>query len=330
MVGACQTGGSSAVEPPPPPPPARSVCDPSGTACFSKAEERSEADPAGAAEALRLCLGCPDTPPAAYRLLATLHQDRSKNDEARQILLLGTRRFPSNGELLVALGRLSIGMGRTSEGISWLGQAHRLRPSDEDLADEYKNALARHGTPEDRLEAELSPLLLEATGRYELDDAKGAVDVLQQALKKSKGAPRLRALVHHRLGIVYLAAGQHGPAKEHLEAGLRDEKAPTALRAELLVSYAEVLLSVGKLAEAENAASNAIEIEPSNPLAHANLAIARAMLGDRTGAIEALEDAFEAGLARRLTLDDFMAIGPIKTLEELPEFQAMVKRVYPR
>ena len=334
-VVACKSAGPpSPSEPPPPPPPnveaSDSICAPTGTACFSRAEQRSDADPAGAEQALRLCLTCIDAPPASYQLLATLLGDRGAKDEARQTLQLGVRRFPTSVLLLRALGRLSLAMGRHHEGISALGSAHRLRPNDEDIASEYREALRAHGTQEDRLEAELQPLLLEATGRFEIDDTSGAIGVLEAALSKSAAVPRLRALVHHRIAIVHLGTGELAKAKKHLEAAMTTEKEHSELRADLLVTYAEVLLSEGKLDDAEKAAGEAIEIEPRNPLALANLAIARSLAGNAEGAMTAFEQAFESGLARRLTLSDFLAIGrPIEALKGHPKFPAMVKRAYP-
>ncbi len=277
-----------------------------------------------------MCLTCVDAPPASYQLLATLLGDRGAQEEARETLQLGTKRFPSSVLLQQSLGRLSLAMGRHREGISALAEAHRLRPNDEDIEAEYELALAAHGTKEDRIEAELQPLLLEATGRYEIDDSAGAIEVLQTALAKTASVPRLRALVHHRLAMVHLGAGHLAQAKKHLEAAMRAEKDHTDLRAEVLVSYAEVLLSEGKLGDAEKAANEAIDIAPKNPLAYANLAIARSLAGNRDGAISAFEKAFDSGLARRLTLHDFMAIGkPIDALKAHPGFAEMVKRAYP-
>lgn len=332
FVVACKSGGAPppSSKPPPSSAVADSTCDPTGGACFSRAEARSDSDPAGAEEELRRCLTCIDAPPASYQLLATLLDDRGKRDEARQTLQLGVRRFPSNVLLHRALGRMSLAMGRHREGISALGQAHRLRPNDEEIGREYQDALAAHGTKEDRLEAELQPLLLEAIGRYEIDDAEGALGVLEAALAKSKSVPRLRALVHHRMAIVHLGSGRLADAKKHLEEAMSAEKNGTELRADVLVSYAEVLLSEGKLPEAEEAANEAIAIEPKNPLAHANLAIARSLAGNADGAVSAFESAFESGLARRLTFSDFIAIGrPIELLEDQPAFRAVVKRAYP-
>jgi tetratricopeptide (TPR) repeat protein len=325
---ACKSGGTPDPvdhRPPPPPPPPLS-----GPECFAHAETLSDSDAAAAERDLRRCLTCIDAPPATYQLLSTLLSDRGAKEEARQTLQLGVRRFPANVLLRSSLGRVSLAMGRHREGIAALGEAHRLRPNDEDLEREYQEALRAHGTAEDRLEAELQPLLLEATGRYEIDDAKGAIEVLELALKKANGVPRLTALVHHRMAIAFLGSSKLAEAKRHLEAAMKDEKNNSELRADVLVSYAEVLLSEGKLAEAETAASEAIGIEPKNPLAYANLAIARSLAGNGDGAIDAFEHAFDSGLARRLTLKDFLAIGPpIEAIKNHPGFGAMVKRAYP-
>ena len=255
---------------------------------------------------------------------------RERSGEARRTLQSGIGRFPSNVDLLRALARVSIQVGRHRDGLRALARAHRLRPSDPELSREYQAVLARHGNSQERLEAELQPLLLEATGRYELDDADGALEVLKIALEKSRGIPGLSAMVHHRLATVQLGAGRLQEARGHLETALSKETGPTALRAEVLVSYAEVLLSQGHWAKAEKTAEQAVAIEPQNPLAFANLAIARSLGGKKTDAIRAFEKAFESGLARRLTLRDFLAIGPpVAGLEDHPDFEPMIRRAYP-
>jgi hypothetical protein len=66
-------------------------------------------------------------------------------------------------------------------------------------------------------------------------------------------------------------------------------------------------------------------------LAHANLGVALAASGDKDRAMTALKKACDLGLARRLTLQEFRAIGaPIDALKGRPDFDAMVKSAWPR
>jgi tetratricopeptide (TPR) repeat protein len=306
-------------------------CEPSGPACFDRAQTLSDEAPTRAETLLLACAQCDDAPPATFRLLAAIREDRGAKAEARDALKLGVRKHPSNELLHLALGRVELSLGQKSDGLAALATAHRLHPSDEDVEREYKEALALYGTDEDRLEAEVQRLVLEASGRVEIDDYKGARDTLKSALEKSSKIPRLAAMVHERLALLALRKGEHQAARDELEKTLVLEKSSSPLRAEALVSYSEVLLSLDRTQDAIRAAEEAINIEPKNALAHANIGIAYAMKNDRDGAIRALARAFDCGLSRKLTLDEFLAIGPaIDNLKSHPDFVAMVRRAWPK
>lgn len=307
-----------------------SVCTPSAGACHTRGEALLEADPGAAEDLLNECLSCDDVGPATYQLLATVRADRGADDRARELLQAGVRRFPQSVLLWQGLGRLELAMGRHREGLSALGAAHRLNPDDEALSDEYRSLLARYGTEEDRLESIVHPLLLEAVGRFEIDDPEGSLQVLAIALKKADKSPRLRALVRSRLASVLVSLRRYAEARKHLELALHDEPKASSLRAELLVTDSEVRLAGGDVAGAIHAASEAVELEPKNPLAHANLGVARALAGNVAGAIDALYRAVDCGLGRRLTKAQFLGIGPpLERLKSLPDFQRLLEHGWP-
>jgi tetratricopeptide (TPR) repeat protein len=306
------------------------TCQPSGAACFDRAQRASEKEPTRAEQQLEACLGCDDAPPASYRLLATLREDRNAKVEAREALMLGVRRHPSSAVLWLGLGRLELALGHSKAGIEAMASAHRLMPSDENVEREYNDALSRYGTDEDRVAAEVDRLVLEAAGRAELNDYKGALKTLQSALQKTAKVPHLAALVEQKIALVQLRHGDRRSAIDALEKSLALEKSPSELRADALISYSEALLGTKRVEDAIRAAEEAITIEPKNPLAHANLGIAKAMKNDRDGAMTALGTAFAFGLARRLTLTEFMTIGPpIDKLKNHPDFAPMVRRAWP-
>jgi tetratricopeptide (TPR) repeat protein len=310
---------------------ARAMCTPSGAACFDRAQSTSEKEPLKAERELEACLGCDDAPPASYRLLATLREDRNARAEAREALILGVRRHPSSVLLWRGLSRIEIALGHGKAGIEAIAYAHRLTPSDEDIEREYKDTLARFGTDEDRIAADVDRLILEAAGRAEINDFKGAAETLQAALQKGAKVPRCAALVHQRIGLLSLRRGNRKDALAELEKALGSVPDSNALRAETLVSYSEVLLALNRADDAMRAANEAIRIEPKNALAHANLGIARAVKNDREGAMQSLSAAVELGLARRLTLAEFLAIGPpIDKLKNHPDFAPMVHRAWPK
>jgi tetratricopeptide (TPR) repeat protein len=313
----------------PPGPRTDNACAPSGASCFDRAQTYSDDEPMRAETLLLACSACDDAPPATFRLLAAIREDRGATAEARDALKQGVRKHPNNGLLYLALGRLEIAVGHKTEGLAALATAHRLHPSDEDVEREYKEALARHGTDEDRVEAAVDQLVREAAGRVEIDDYKGARDTLKTALDRSGKIPRLVALVHERLALVALRKGEHQAARDELEKSLAADKAPSGLRAETLVSYSEVMLSLDRPQDAIRAAEEAIVIEPMNPLAHANIGIAHSMRNDRDGAMKALSRAFDCGLSRKLSLGEFLAIRPIDKLKSHPDFGPMVRRAWP-
>lgn len=307
-----------------------SVCAPSAGACHARGEELLDANPEAGEALLNACLSCDDVGPATYRLLATVRIDRGAEDRARELLQSGVRRFPQSVLLWQGLGRLELSMGRQREGLSAIGAAHRLNPDDEALSEEYRDLLARYGTEEDRLEAIVHPLLLEAVGRFEIDDAEGALEVLATALKKADKSPRLRALVRSRLASVLVSLRRYDEARKHLALALRDAPTPSSLRAELLVTDSEVRLAGGDVQGAIQAASEAVAIEPKNPLAHANLGVSRAIAGNVSGAIDALYRAVDCGLGRRLTKEQFLGIGPpLEKLKALPDFQRLLEHGWP-
>lgn len=301
----------------------------SGYECHRSAETLADQDPAQGEVALVRCLECVDAPPSAYTLLASLRSELHRPDDARRALQDGVRRYPNNGLLWMALGRLELANGRSREGLQALGTARRLRPDDANLAEEHDHYLLRYGSDEDRIEAKIQPLLLEATGRFELDDRGGALRALEAALVEVKGYSRLEAQVRHRMALVHLSAGELAQAQSNIELALAALPPTTTQRAEVLLTDAEVLLSLNKPKEAATAAQSAIELEPANPLAYANLGIAKALTNEPEAALNALEQGFRWGLARRLTPDQFLEIPAIQKLKSNPRFPSLMRSAWP-
>lgn len=317
---------------PQPPPKAPPFCERyPAPACLKEAEALESKDAKASEQLLGRCAECSDVSPSIFGLLSTLQFERGDGDSARETLRKGVARFEYSVLLWRSLGRLEISTGQAPAGLSALGRAHRLKPRDEALKDEYHYALARYGTEADRAAAEVEPMLLDAIGRHELDDHEGARRVLTRALLRAKGVPQLEAKVHHRTAVIRLAQGQLKDASEHVEKALELEKKPSALRSRVLLLQAELLISSEKLAEAAEAASSAIEITPREPLAHANLAIAKSLMNDMEGAFSALQKAFESGLARRLSKKEFLKIGPaIEKLRAHPGFPQLLRSAWPQ
>lgn len=306
-------------------------CKAGGSACYTRAQAELDKDPKAGEALLEACVACVDAPAGAFRLLASAREDRGAKPEARACLREGITRYPSSDLLWLALARLELSTGRAREALSAYASAERLRPNDDALATEYRDVLERHGTDEERREAEVSRLVLEASGRAELDDLKGAEATLKLAHEKAGKVPRLLALVDLRTAMVLLRRAEPKAALVMLDVIVRNGALDPVLLAEVHVSRAEALLTMKRAKEAVKAADQAIVLEPKNVLAHTNRALALAASGDRDHAMESLKKACELGLSRRLTYQELMAIGPaIQSLKTHPEFEPTVRAAWPK
>ncbi len=332
-LAACKTTPAPPPPPPPPPPAPPPVavdhCAPTVAKCTEGAEALAEDDLNAALARAKICAACPGAPPTAYRLLASLETDGGHDADALATLRTGADRFEHNTNLWLALARAEMAASNPRRGIRAYAQVRRLAPQDENIEREYQYALAQHGTDEEKIEAKVAPLLLEAVGRYELDDTKGAAATLTAALAAAKGAPRIEAKVHHRLALIALSEGASKKAHQHFAAGLALLPNPTPARAELLLGYAELLVLDGRMKDAIAAASEATSIDPDQPLAHTNLAVAYAEIGKIDEALAALDRAAKAGIARRLSRKALLQIGGLSKLAEDPRFEAWLDRTWP-
>ena len=308
---------------PPPPPTAAAPGDPCNAPCLAPAQARAEADPPGALAYLQACLPCPGTPAAAFALAA----DQAPTPEARLVSLrAAVRQHPDAPLLWQLLGRAALAAGHAEEGLAALDRAKGLRPDDPLLAAELSHAEAAHGGAEARAQAKIAPLVEEAAARFDAGDPKGALDALGAALKATGRAPVARAGVEHRIALVHLSLGALPKAQAHLQAGL--DVAPTTdpIRAALLVSHAELRLAEGRPGDALISASAAAELSPNDPLAHANVAEARARLKQPEEAMKALTRAVQAGLPRRLTRAALESLTGLRSLAARPDYRALVAR----
>lgn len=306
-------------------------CTPkSGAACLRAAQELAERDPVAAESALRGCVTCAAAPSAAHRLLAAVLEERGAGPEALEVLRRAARSFPHDAPTQLALARLAQELGRGPESLSAYDAALRLRPEDPALEQERDAAVARFGSAVEQLEVGVAPLLREAEERAELQDLEGAGEALRAALTLAAHEPRVAAVIRHRLAIVLVRQAEPARALAELERVLAVDGIAAELRAEVLVMSSEVLLGLGRAAEAAAAAEASIELAPEGSAGHTNLAIAYALLGRQHQAIEALSRAIDRGLARRITRAQLLAIGPaIEVMKRHPDFAALLRSAWP-
>ncbi len=305
-------------------------CAPTVASCLDAAERMADDALAEGLTHARICAACPGAPPTAYRLLASLESDSGDAAAALATLRSGAERFEHNGTLWLALARAEMDAKHPRRGIRAYAKAQQLAPNDDNIAREYEYALTQHGTESERIEAKVAPLLLEAVGRYELDDVKGAAATLAVALKTAKGAPKLEAKVHHRLALLAMSQGDSKGAHKHFAAALALVPGARPPRADLLLGYAELLVLDGRIEDAIEAAKESVKIDPAQPLAHTNLAVAYAELGKIDQALASLERASETGLSRRLSRDALLQIGGLSKLAEDPRFTKWLDRTWPK
>ena len=207
-----------------------------------------------------------------------------------------------------SLSRVELALGHSAEAVDALATATRLRPRDERLAGAYRALIVRHGSEAARATAAVDALILEASGRFELGDVEGAKQTLQVALKKGGQHSTLRAKVRLRLGLVSLAQRRLGEGRKALLSARREASGDPALLGDIDLARAELELAARRPAAAEEAASSAVAVRPTDPLGHVNLAVARAHRGNSDGAVKALESALEHGLSSRMTRDALVAL----------------------
>lgn len=325
----------------PPPPSIRSepqaplvaqetVCS-SALPCLRDGAALIDASPDEGIHALRGCLRCPDVSSATYRLLADVLRGEGRHEEARRVLLEGRQSFPRSPDLLVALGRAERRLGRVEAAIAAFGEAHRLRPQDELVESEYQRILARHGSPEQRSEAAVRPLIREASGRFQLEDFEGALEALNLALVRAGPHPRVRADVLHRMAVVELSRGRSGRALASSAEALEGEGLRSDQRADLALVRSEAFLMEERFREARSASLRCIQLRPEDPRGQANLAFASHRLGRKEEALSALQAAIEAGLPRLLTRRQFMALGePVERMLEDADFATVIDLAWQR
>lgn len=326
-VALCALAACATPAPPPPPPPvaaqpapATPPANPCAGDCLADVERLLAANPERGRARIQTCLGCPDTSVQAYARAA----DVSARDHALAILRTGTERHPQAALLWRLRGRVALDTGFHDEGIAALTRAAHLRPEDPGVQSELQTA--RRALPDH------APSVARALARADKalagNDLRGARLALDEAATAAT-RPEDRALVHHRRALVALVAEDHPLALRETKAGLRTAPAHArALRAELLVTLADLHIAERRAEDALIAATAATELAPSDPLAQTNLAAARALGGDLDGALAALRAAIDAGLPERLARADLEAIAAFAPLLERPDARALVNEAW--
>ncbi len=309
--------------PPAPPPPPPVVVVPSTPLTCSESEALLDTDPVAAQEALESCLDGADVRAATFRLLAQLRQEAGEHETAAQALREATRRFPDDVLTWTALARLEVNRGKLLEAQAAYREAMRLAPQDPLIGDALAALTQRLGTTEEKLAASLAPLFHEADGRLSQQDRRGALDALLEAERRAAGVPRLEAMVHHLIAAVHLSGGAWRDALHHLEAALALETAPPATQSERWLMRAEAHLSLGQAEPAAESARQAIALEPNNPLAHTNLALAQLAAGKREG-LESLRRAIVLGLPKKLERRQLESVPAVQRFLGDTEFVAIM------
>lgn len=318
--GASPTLATQAAPPPSP-------CEALST-CAARAEALAEEDPRAAEALADACAACASAPVSVHLLLTSLRSERGALIEARDAALRGSSARSESALLWQALARAERALERWPEAIRAYAAARRLRPDDAALAEEERHLLARQGTEAQRLEAVLEPILLEAEARVALEDRRGAKAALDRALGLAEPVPPLAARVLLRRAVLALLEARLPEAELDLAAASAAAPPRSALAVEVAVAQSELLLALGRPEAAELAARGALAVEPENPLAHTNLALALAKRGMIEPALAALEAAIAAGLARRLGRVELLAIPGIERLRAHPRFDRLLEQAW--
>lgn len=303
--------------------------DPCAPDCRTLAEATLAHDAVKGLRLLRACMQCGPKTPGDFARLADLERSAGDTQTALQTLRAGTREHADSGLLWQLRGRLALDLGDVKEGLMALTQARSLQPDNELLGAELQDAVQKHGEDEARARVEVSSYIEEAAAafaRQALDEAKA---VLKTALSRTEGAPKTRADILQRLALVCIAQGQLPEARKHLQDALQDVPDRGAQRADLLVTLSDVLIAQDDAAGALISASAAAEMNPRDPLAHANVALSRALRKQWRPALAALKVAIDRGLPSRLTREELLSLRGFVAMGKNADFKALVNEGWP-
>ncbi|MEO1334720.1 MAG: hypothetical protein AAFV29_03720 [Myxococcota bacterium] len=297
--------------------------------CTDDAEALAETDVRAATQVLEACLSCSSASPSPFLLAADLYETLDQGPKSLQIIRAATDLFPLNAAVWEARSRYELSTGHPRQAIESLQTAQRLRPDDPRLLGALQAMKARHGTPEDRAGSKVAALMVEAEGRWAIDDSEGAVATLREALQQCGQVADLCARVHLRLGLIALASGDLEDALASLV--LAATKAEDhILKADVALAQAEVHLARGEYSAARVAAESSVQHRPRDPLGQVNLALAAVYSGEAAAALIALEEAVDLGLARRMSRTDFESLlAPAPWGEHRPQVEVVIAKGWP-
>lgn len=303
--------------------------DPCAGDCPALAEATLKKHPTKGLELLRACLQCGPRTPGDYARVADLQAEAGDSKAALQTLRTGTRAHPEAALLWHLRGRGALRSNESLEGVQALTRALSLRPDDALIQAELDAALKQHGGDEAKAQVEVSAYIEEAVAAFAREDYAGAEDALSAALRHTEGAPLTRADLRQRLALVYIAQGNLPKAREVVEAALMDAPQPGALRATLLVTHSDVLIALDDPGSALISAASAAEINPSDPLAHANVALCWALKKAWPKSVAALRQAVDSGLPARLTRAELLGLEGFQRIKNRDDFMALVDEGWP-
>ncbi len=303
--------------------------DPCAGDCPALAEATLKKHPTKGLELLRACLQCSPRAPNDYARVADLQGEAGDSKAALQTLRAGTRAHPDAALLWQLRGRRALQANETQEGVQALTRARGFRPDDVLIQTELNAALKRHGGDEAKAQVEVSAYIEEAVAAFSREDYAGAEDALSAAVRHTEGAPLTRADLRQRLALVYIAQGNLPKAREAVEAALMDAPTPGDLRATLLVTHSDVLIALGDPGSALISAASAAEISPGNALAHANVALCRAIRKEWPKAVASLRSAIDRGLPEYLTRAELLGLDGFQRMKTRDDFMALVDEGWP-
>lgn len=231
-----------------------------------------------------------------------------------------------NKEAYLAWGLSAFRLGKYESALLKLNKAFKIDPGDGDLLTQIAQCQLDLQKPVDALRS------LRAAEKLKVTD-RGAADLLwafsaglagshEEALQRFQSA--LNAKPEKEFEIRLGMADSLKELKRMDQAGEQVEKALRIRPGDPQASgrLGLIHLKTGKYAEAERILAEAVRDSPNSAVNQYNLACARARLGKKPGACEALKSAFSLGVGKA----DAMIDEDLTALRGEPCFKEMIKR----
>ena len=263
---------------------------------------------AAAEDAFREALELNDRDAGAMQGLAWVYERENRLDEAQAQLTKAMQLQPGNWRIINALGVMHFVTGKYREAAAEFRKVVYLDTENWQVLGNLGGALAMAGNFTEAAKALQKALEFSSeqylysnlgTIYYYMGDFDRSVEIHRQALVADPSAN----IVWLNLADALYFAGHEKEAREAFSQSATLSASRLSINpgdVESLQAFAWASMTLGDVAEARRAMDRALQASPNDPFVFYYDALIRARSGDRTGALDSLEQAVAAGYPRAM------------------------------